>query len=56
MDIYLTASQFGKYPGLATDTEVNNCYILFLYVYKITVQYALDIMVMSHRTIHNDDF
>ena len=27
MDIYLTASQFGKYPGLATDTEVNNCYI-----------------------------
>ena len=27
MDIYLTASQFGKYPGLATSTSVNNCYI-----------------------------
>ena len=25
MDIYLTASQFGKYPGLATSTSVNNC-------------------------------
>ena len=30
MDIYLTASQFGKYPGLATSTSVNNCYIFFL--------------------------
>ena len=30
MDIYLTASQFGKYPGLATSTSVNNCYILFI--------------------------
>ena len=29
MDIYLTASQFGKYPGLATSTSVNNCYLLF---------------------------
>ena len=29
VDIYLTASQFGKYPGLATSTSVNNCYILF---------------------------
>ena len=28
MDIYLTASQFGKYPGLATSTSVNNCYIM----------------------------
>ena len=28
MDIYLTASQFGKYPGLATSTSVNNCYLL----------------------------
>ena len=28
VDIYLTASQFGKYPGLATTTSVNNyCYI-----------------------------
>ena len=27
MDIYLTASQFGKYPGLTTSTSVNNCYI-----------------------------
>ena len=24
VDIYLTASQFDKYPRLATDTEVNN--------------------------------
>ena len=31
MDIYLTASQFGKYPGLATSTSVNNCYILNTY-------------------------
>ena len=27
LDIYLTASQFGKYSRLATDTEVNNCYL-----------------------------
>ena len=27
MDIYLTASQFGKYSGLATSTSVNNCYL-----------------------------
>ena len=27
MDIYLTALQFGKYPGLATSTSVNNCYL-----------------------------
>ena len=26
MDMYLTASQFGKYPRLATSTSVNNCY------------------------------
>ena len=28
MDIYLTASQFGKYPGLPTSTSVNNCYLI----------------------------
>ena len=33
MDIYLTASQFGKYPGLATSTSVNNCYLLPVYTY-----------------------
>ena len=27
MDIYLTASQFGKYSRLATSTSVNNCYL-----------------------------
>ena len=27
VNIYLTASQFGKYSGLATSTSVNNCYI-----------------------------
>ena len=27
MDIYLTASQFGKYPGLATSTSVNIRYL-----------------------------
>ena len=30
MDIYLTASQFGKYPGLATSTSVNNCYLFYI--------------------------
>ena len=29
MDIYLTASQFGKYPGLAASTLVNNCYSFY---------------------------
>ena len=32
MDIYLTASQFGKYPGLATSTSVNNCYVIVCYM------------------------
>ena len=27
MDIYLIASQFGKYPGLPNSTSVNNCYL-----------------------------
>ena len=27
MDIYLTASQFGKWLRLATSTSVNNCYL-----------------------------
>ena len=31
MDIYLTASQFGKYPGLATSTSVNNCYVVSVF-------------------------
>ena len=29
MDIYLTASQFGKYSRLATSTSVNNCYLIY---------------------------
>ena len=27
VDIYLTASQFGKYQELATSTSVNNCFL-----------------------------
>ena len=29
MDIYLAASRLGKYPTLATDTEVNSCFSIF---------------------------
>ena len=29
MDIYLIASQFGKYPGLTTSTSENNCYLVY---------------------------
>ena len=28
MDIYPAAKQRGKYQPLATDTEVNNCYLV----------------------------
>ena len=30
LDIYRTAKQWGKYPRLATDTEVNNCFSILL--------------------------
>ena len=30
MDIYLAASQLGKYPPLVTDTEVNSCFSMYL--------------------------
>ena len=29
MDIYLAASRFGKYPRLATDTEVNSSFSIY---------------------------
>ena len=29
LDIYRTAKQCGKYPQLATDTEVNNCFSIY---------------------------
>ena len=29
LDMYRTAKQWGKYPGLATDTEVNNCFSIY---------------------------
>ena len=29
LDIYWTAKQWGKYPRLATDTEVNNCFSIY---------------------------
>ena len=29
LDIYRTAKQWGKYPRLATDTEVNNCFSIY---------------------------
>ena len=29
VDIYLAASQLGKYPTLATDTEVNSCFSIY---------------------------
>ena len=29
MDIYLAASRLGKYPTLATDTEVNSCFSIY---------------------------
>ena len=43
MDIYLTASQFGKYPGIATSTSVNNCYLIEL------IQYGRRIGKKAHR-------
>ena len=27
--VYRTAKQLGKYPRLATDTEVNNCFSIY---------------------------
>ena len=29
LDIYRAAKQRGKYPPLATDTEVNNCFSIY---------------------------
>ena len=57
MDIYLTASQFGKYPGLATSTSVNNCYIFFL-LYKHTDDGVFDDFpkISDHFPKSSEDF
>ena len=47
MDIYLTASQFGKYPGLATSTSVNNCYILLDEIFVIFGIIKVEVSVIS---------
>ena len=49
MDIYLTASQFGKYPGLATSTSVNNCYIY--YGDKDSAPSKIDVIIEVDRSV-----
>ena len=47
MDVYFTASQFGKLPGLATSTSVNNCYLFFIFVVPVTdITSSIDVEVV----------